>query len=348
MADRPPVLIADAGGTLITRTRPGLATRVVRAVRQAEDLAPAAEPAVRRAVLTAPDPESCLRALSLLQPATRSAVAAVLAEDPGEAIVLPGAEDLLRTAAGLGWKVILASNAGPGTPDLPAGLGRYLAGVVESRGCGLVKEDPRFWARLIASEQVEPAMALVVGDREAADRVAPAAAGLQSRLVTDAAGAGLTALAADLRAAGPAPPNAIAVVAGEAQGWAGRTVVAAPHLGPMVDRVTRARVRFATAGASGTGTVVRRRALPPAVVGHPEALPPVAWLVQGRQRSQHTIPGELRSLLENRGLSMDVLPAADRRHALSMIHEARSGPTAAERMADLVRFLEERGGQASS
>lgn len=346
MADRAPVLVVDAGGTLITRSRPGLASRVVQAVRRAEGLTAAAEPAVRWAVLTAADAGSCLSALDV-RPATRSAVAAVLAEDPGDAIVLPGAEELLRTAVELGWKLMLASNAGPGTPDLPAGLGRYLADVVESRSCGLVKEDPRFWERLIGSGQVEPAMTLVVGDREDADRAAPAAAGLQSRLVADGDRTGLAALTADLRAAGPAPSQAIAVVAGEAEEWAGRTIVAAPHLDPMVARVTRARVRFVAGATSGTSTVVRRRALAPAVVWPADAMPAVAWLVQGRQRSQHTVPRELRSLLEARGLSMDMLPPADRRHALSMIHEARSESAMAERMTDLIRFLDERGGQPS-
>ncbi|MGH3871666.1 MAG: HAD family hydrolase [Pseudonocardiaceae bacterium] len=341
MPDRPPVLVVDAGGTLITRTRPGLTARVVQAVRQAEGLTAESESALRKTVLTAADPDACLRVLDLRFPGTRSAVAAVLAEDHGDVIVLPGAEELLRTATELGWKVVVASNAGPGTPALPDEFGRHLSGVVESRSCGLVKEDPRFWARLLHEEQIDPRTTLVVGDCEAADRRAPASVGLQTRLVA-ADGVGLAALSTDLRAAGPPPPDSMAVVAGDQEEWAGRNIVAVPHLDSLVTRVTRARVRFAAGTTSGTGIVVRRRSGPPALVGHREALPGVAWLLQSRQRSQYTVPANLRSLLERQGLSLDVLSPSDRRHALSMIREAKSDETVAERTADLVRFLEER------
>jgi phosphoglycolate phosphatase-like HAD superfamily hydrolase len=344
MADRPPVpvLVVDAGCTLITRTRPGLTARVVQAVRDAEGGTAESESALRHAVLTTADPHACLRALNLRSAATRCAVAAVLAENPGDAIVLPGAEELLRTATDLGWKVIVATNAGPGTPELPDGLGRYLAGVVESRRCGLVKEDPRFWTRLVSEQQIDARMTLVVGDCEAADRRAPASAGLQSRLVA-ADGVGLVTLSRDLRAAGPQPPNSMAVVAGDHERWAGRDIVPAPHLDSLVTRVTRARLRFAAGTMSGVGVVIRRRSGPPAVVGHREGLPGVVWLLRGRERSQFTVPADLASLLERKGLSLDVLSASDRRHALSMIREARTASTVAERTAELVRLLEERG-----
>ncbi|MDH6108193.1 FMN phosphatase YigB (HAD superfamily) [Kitasatospora sp. MAP12-15] len=337
MAEPQPVLLIDAGGTLITRTRPGLTTRVVQAVRQARELTADQESRLRAAVLTAADPDACLRALDLA-PDTRSLVAAVLAEDPGEALVLPGAEELLRTACELGWRVIVASNAGPGTPELPEELGRHLSGVVESRDCGLVKEDPRFWTRLIETERIDPRLALVVGDHEQADRRAPAAAGLQSRLVA----AGLASLTADLQAAGPAPAQALAVVAGDHEDWAGRDIVVAPHLEPMVVRVTRARVKYSSGAGAGTAVVVKRRSSLPAVVGHQEELPGMLWLLQGRERSPYTVPASLHRLLEEKGLSLDVLSAADQRHALSMLHEARADSTVAERTADLVRFLEDR------
>lgn len=339
MTDRRPVLLIDAGGTLITRTRPGLTARVVETVRRSEGLTSEAEANLRRAVLTAADSDSCLRALDL-PPDVLARVEAVLTEDQGTAVLMPGAEELLRTATELGWKVIVVSNAGPGTPELPHVLGRYMSGTAESRAYGLVKEDPRFWGKLLEIEQVDPRVALVVGDSEQADKWAPAVAGLQSRLVVT----GVAGLTADLTAAGPPPPRTVAVVAGDHEEWAGRDIVAAPHLDSLVARVTRARVPYAAGTAYGTGVVVRRRSGAPAMVGHREALPGVLWLLQGRERSQYRIPAALRSLLEHKGLSLDVLPPSDRRHALSMIHEARAGSTAAERAADLVRFLEERGG----
>jgi FMN phosphatase YigB (HAD superfamily) len=338
MAERPPVLVVDVGGTLVARTRPGQTDRIVEAVRRVGRLSAEAEERLRTIVLTSADADACLRALDL-PPSLRPAVAAELAADPGDVVVLPGAEDALRTSAEAGWRVVVASNAGPGTPDLPDSLARYVSSIVESRRCGLVKEDPRFWTRLLDTEQIDAHLALVVGDQEQADRDAPAAAGLQSRLVR---GADLGALIADLEAAGPAPPDALAVVAGDHEDWAGRDIVVAPHLGSLVTRVTRARVKFVAGETEGTAMVVRRRSGPPAVVGQHGPLPGVAWLVQGRDRPPYTIPASLRAVLEDHALSLDSLSPSDRRHALSMIREARSESTVAERTADLVRFLQER------
>jgi FMN phosphatase YigB (HAD superfamily) len=342
MANRQPVLVVDVGGTLVSRVRRGQTERIVRAVRRVGSLSAEAEEGLRKTVLTSADADACLRALDP-PPHIRPLIAAELAADPGALIIRPGAEELLRTAAEVGWRVVVASNAGPGTPDLPGSLGRYVSGLVESRRCGLVKEDPRFWTRLVATEQIDPHMTLVVGDHERADRDAPATAGLQSRLVR---GRDLGALAADIGAAGPPPPDTLAVVAGDHEQWAGQDIVVAPHLGSLLVRVTRARVKYIAGEANGTAMVVRRRSGSPAVVGQRDALPGLAWLVQARGRSPYTIPASLRSVLDGHGLSLDVLSAADRRHALSMIREARSDSTAAERTADLVRFLRERSKDA--
>lgn len=340
MTRRPPVLVVDAGNTLITRTRPGLTARVVQALLDVQDGIVRSDSEIRVAVLTSAELESCLSALDLGSSA-RSAVATTLAEDHGEAIVLPGAEHLLRTATDLGWKVIVATNAGPRTPDLPDELTRYLSGVVESRTCGFVKEDPRFWRQLVEDAQLDPLMTVVVGDCEAADRLAPSIVGLQSRLIATG-GPDLGALARDLEAAGTAPAQSFAVVAGDHEQWAGQDIVAAPHLDPLVTRVTRARVKFSTATTAGTAVIVRRRSKSPAVVGHVGALLGMVWLLRGRQRQPFTMPTNLRAALETKRLSLDVLPPPDRKHALSMIREAKTDATRAQRIADLVSFLEKR------
>ncbi|MGI5401433.1 HAD family hydrolase [Streptomyces sp. CA-135486] len=339
MYDRPPVLIVDAGGTLVTRTRPGLAGRVVRAARAVGDDRPERE--VRAAVLTAANPDACLRALDPQSPAARAAVLAELTADPGDAMILPGAQELLRTAIDLGWRIIVASNAGPGTPPLPDELGRHVSSVVESRDYGLVKEDPRFWARLLEEEKVDVRVALVVGDNPVADGKAPEAAGIQSRLVCGD-GVAREALTAQLRAAGSRPEQAAAVVAGHHERWAGRDVIVAPHLTALVTRVTRARLRFSAGPVTGTAVVVRRRALPPVVVAAGGPLPELAWLHQPPDRRPYQAPAELKERLEREGLSLDGLSQADRRHALSMIREARSSTAVSERMADLVLFLKGR------
>lgn len=346
MSERQPVLIVDAGGTLVTRTRPGLAGRVVTAVRAAGDERP--EPAIRAAVHTAPDIDACLRQFDTLPAQARAAVAAELAADPGDAVVLPGAEELLHTAAGLGWRVVLATNAGPGTPALPAELARYIDTVVESCGYGMVKDDPRFWTRLVEEEKVDPGMAVVVGDDLQADQQAPEAAGLQTRLIRDdgvapAGPAGLTELAGQLRTAGRCPEEAAGVVAGRHEHWAGRDMIVAPQLTSLVVRVTRARVRLAAGAPPATAAiVVRRQSRPPAVVGTPGPLPAFAWLHLPRDRRPYQVPADLHALLEREGLRLDVLSPSDRRHALAMIREARSTATISERMADLVLFLKDR------
>ncbi|MFJ6200051.1 HAD family hydrolase [Micromonospora sp. NPDC092111] len=340
MPDQPPVLIVDAGGTLVTRTRPGLAGRVLHALRAAGDDRPGA--LLRAAVLTAVDVDTCLRHLDPLPPPARAAVLAELTGDPGDAVVLPGAEDLLGTAADLGWRVVVATNAGPGTPALPDDLDRHVDTTVESRRCGLVKDDPRFWQTLLAEQDVDPRTALVVGDDPVADRRVPEAAGLQSRLV-GGDGTATTELVAQLRAAGSRPDGAGAVVAGRRERWAGRDVTVAPHLAGLVVRVTRARVRLTTGGTGGAAFVVRRRALPPAVVAAGGALPEFAWLHLPRDRRPYQAPADLKALLDAEGLSLEVLPPSDRRHALAMIREARSRAAVSARMADLVLFLRDRG-----
>ncbi|GAB3838131.1 HAD family hydrolase [Dactylosporangium cerinum] len=270
----------------------------------------------------------------------RAAVWAELTGDPGDAVVLPGAEELLGTAVGLGWRVVVATNAGPGTPPLPDELGRHVDAVAESRAYGIVKDDPRFWARLVEQERVDPAAALVVGDDHEADQRAPEAAGLQTQPV-GRGGRTTAELAARLRDAGPRPEDAAALVAGRREWWAGRDVVSAPHLAHLVVRVTRARVRLTAGPAGANAMVVRRQDRPPGVIAAAGPLPDVAWLHLPRDRRPYQAPADLRALLDREGLSLDVLSASDRRHALAMIREARVTETVTERMADLVLFLKD-------
>ncbi|MEV6930146.1 HAD family hydrolase [Dactylosporangium sp. NPDC051485] len=343
MSERRPVLIVDAGGTLITRTRPGLAGRVVAAARAGGDERP--EPVIRAAVHTAPDVAACLRTFETLPPKAVAAVAAELAADPGDTVVLPGAEELLDAAAGSGWRVVLATNAGPGTPPLPAVLAQHIDTVAESCGYGMVKDDPRFWARLVEQEQVDPGLAVVVGDDLRADQQAPELAGLQTRPVRGdgAAPARLTELTRQLQAAGRVPAEATALVAGRREQWAGRDIMVAPQLAHLVVRVTRARVRLTSDAPGATAAVVvRRQSRPPAVVGASGSLPPFAWLHLPRDRRPYQVPANLHALLEREGLQLDVLSPADRRHALAMIREARSTTAISARMSDLVLFLKDR------
>jgi FMN phosphatase YigB (HAD superfamily) len=342
-----PTLIVDIGNTLLSRPRPGTCGRVIAALTEAGvTLGCEQAQAIGTAIFTAPAIEASEDILAGLYPGQRKLIADALREAPGPATILPGASELLSAASAAGWRVIAATNAAADTPPLPPELAAISA-VAWSARYGLAKDDPRFWHALLEREQVSLRLALVVGDSPRADRDVPRAAGLQTRLARPGSGA-LAALAADIAAAGPMPPDAAAVVVSDGESWAGRPVVAAPHLESLVIRVTRSRHRFAVGdGRPVWGQVVRRKSLPPAVVLDTEAMPGVSWLLRQRERSQFVAPARLRTALAAEGISLDDLSAADHRHAISMIREARNAETEAERIADLVRFLRDKGAPAA-
>jgi uncharacterized protein YdeI (YjbR/CyaY-like superfamily) len=65
----------------------------------------------------------------------------------------------------------------------------------------------------------------------------------------------------------------------------------------------------------------------------------VSWLLPSSARSSLVMPDGLRQALERHGLSFDGLSAAERRHAISLIREARTPQIRASRTAALVRHL---------
>jgi FMN phosphatase YigB (HAD superfamily) len=337
-----PTLIVDIGNTLLSRPRAGTRGRVIAALTEAGvTLGYEQVQAIETAIFTAPSLDASENIIASLYPSQRKLIAGALREPPGPATILPGARELLSEAIAAGWRIIAATNAAADAPPLPPELAAISA-VAWSARYGLAKDDPRFWHALLEREQVSPQLALVVGDSPRADRDVPRAAGLQTRLARPGSGA-LAALAADIAAAGPMPSDAAAVVVSDGESWAGRPVVVAPHLESHVVRVTRSRHRFAVGnGRPVRGEVVRRKSLPPAVVLDTEGMPGVSWLMRQRGHSQFVAPARLRTALAAEGISLDDLSAADHRHAVSMIREARQAETEAERIADLVRFLRDK------
>nr|WP_145491760.1 MULTISPECIES: HAD family hydrolase [Streptomyces] len=341
MPDRRPTLVVDIGNTLVRRSRPGLLTRVLAVLRTSgTPVDDSARRLVALTVFTAPDRDTCTRALAARYPVAAAGLRDEVHSDDGHAVILDGARDLLATATDSGWRIVAATNAAVGTPALPPELAGLISVTATSWEYGKVKEDPSFWAALVQREGIDPLLTLVVGDSEPADRDAPMAAGLQARLVTRPGA--VLALASQIGAAGPCPPEARALVAGDAEPWAGRAVVSAPHLTSLVTRVTRARHVFTSGEQRCQGTVVRRRALPPAVVADHQELPAVSWLLERRGRGTYVVPADLRRELQHQGLSLDGLGPEEYRHAIAMIREARSEQTTAERISDLVRYLKER------
>lgn len=346
MANQVPTLIVDIGGTLVTRARPGTRSRVLTAL--AEGGAPldaGQEQAIGDVIFTAPDLDACLRSLASMYPDRRDAIEAALREPAAPATIVPGALDLVTAAVATGWRVIAATNAAAGTPPLPPELAAVSV-TAWSTDYGVAKDDPRFWRLLVEREDVNPRLALVVGDSPRTDQEVPRAAGLQTRLARPGTGA-LATLAADLASAGPMPPDADAVVVTDGERWAGRPVATAPHLEDLVVRVTRSRHRFVTGdGRSYWGQVVRRKSLAPAVVLDADAVPGVSWLLRQRERSRFVAPAGLRAALAAEDISLDDLSAEDHRHAISMIREARDTDIAAARIADLVRFLRDKAAKS--
>ena len=84
---------------------------------------------------------------------------------------IPGAEEFLLRLCRLGKRRLLLTNAHPETlaiKDEHIDLVGHLDGAYSTHAFGAPKEDPAFWPRFAASEQLEPARTLIVDDSLAA------------------------------------------------------------------------------------------------------------------------------------------------------------------------------------
>ncbi len=335
-----PTLLVDIGGTLLTRDRPGVFHRVLATVASEGHIVDDRVRAIIAArVLTGLAPESAAALIANdLHLSSAEPVLAALHEPDGVATILPGAIDLLATARRCGWTVAAISNVAASVPDLPRDLVELLDSTVYSSDIGLVKQDTGFWQYLKRALRPDPLRALVVGDDLTADVLPAQAAGyLAFHVDVDCS---VTELAGLVERAGPPPPNALAVVGGRPKAWAGRRILEAPNLAPLVARITRQAGSIHDAEKTYPTTVVRRRTGPPAIL-LPDGDRPMmlAWLVANPDRRPVRPPRDLQAALDAKGLSLDGLELHEVRHLVSMVREAKHLDTRSARIDQILAHL---------
>lgn len=345
MSERSATLLVDVGNTLLARTRPGPFGRACGVLRdRGHDVADHGRRyALARCLLTAGDRERALSDVAVefgLSTGDAGALRAELELPDGEAILLPGAEALLRTASETGWRVVTTTNAVAWAQPLPPRLSRYVSGVLASSELGFLKQDTGFWNRVLAEPGVDAARSLVVGDNSSADGESPAAAGLCA-VVTGDPHPSLSDIAGWMAAAGPPPAQASALAAGPPTTWAGTRVMEVPHLGWMVSALTRCRVltSLGEGGRRSRSTVVRRRGLPPALVVPEEFSGGLVWLTVADDARTSKAPRDLADALAATGMSLDGLSDRARRHLVSMVREAHDPEIRRSRIDDVLAFL---------
>jgi len=307
--------------------------------------APADRRTIAEAVLTGANRSDAGKRLAdtfLLSPSQQAILDARLRLSDGDATILPGAIELLASAATHSWRVIAATNAAAWVPTLPTGLAERIPTVVSSSDTGLLKQDEAFWSALCRTHDVDPLCCLVLGDDYEADVVAPRRAGLLS-LMVDSASISLQAVAQWISDASTRPCSAMALVAGIPAPWGGRDVLDAPHLEPLLRSVTRQRVRVHGLGDASPypATIVRRRDRPPAIVPDQlmDELPRLAWLSLRAENRSDRPPSDLAESLRRLGLSMDHFSARDRRHMISLVHEARDSRVRTARINSIIEHV---------
>lgn len=339
-----PVLLVDVGGTLIVRTKPGPFARAAQVLAEAgvDVTDPAVRDAIGRCLLTGDDRATATaRLIKELRLSTDASTALgdALRSPEGEAVILDGAESLLKRATAAGWQVIAVTNAARWSEPLPDQLHRHITRVVSSSDLGLLKQDPAFWRHAVATCGIDVRRSLVVGDNPVADGSVPAGLGLCA-VVHAAAGPSVAQVSDWLAALPPPPPDLVGLLAGSPMEWGGQRIIEAPHLAALVVSVTRCRVRVhPPEGRAFTTTVVRRRGLPPAVLMPArEHVGGLLWLSSVPDRRSSVMPDDLAEALWAAGVSLDGLSERERRHLVSMAREAKDPTVREMRIADIVAF----------
>lgn len=333
-----PCLLLDVGDTLMRRDRPGPKRRVLDLL-QDEGVDPALDRAIADAILTAPDPlqaAASVARIAGLPPALQDAVHAVLVAGEGPATLVAGALDLLQTAAALGWRVLLASNAVSWAPPVPPPLRRRAEAYVSSSALGIAKQDSAFWRELCARHDIAAGEAVSIGDSPVADVASAQAAGIAALLAPP----DLSPLARAIEQAGSPPEKTIAVLAGEASLWAGQSVLPGHGLEGLVTRATRARVTLRTRDHRFAAEVVRRSGGNGPLVTAPSATGLwFAWVALREDRRLEALPPDLRRALDHAGVSVDALTRADRRHAAAFVRESSTDAVRIARIAEIILAL---------
>ena len=81
-----------------------------------------------------------------------------------------GTLDFLKFTQANAYRTILATNAHPVSLErkmVRTGLRHYFSAVISAHSLGAAKEDPLFWTQLVATERVDPGLAILVDDNPA-------------------------------------------------------------------------------------------------------------------------------------------------------------------------------------
>jgi len=350
-----PALLVDVGGTLVVREGGGLLSRVLveLSARRPDAVTDDTRALLARALQTGVTRSGAVEAVVAALPwaaSLRGELEAVVGAPDGACTVLPGAPELLRAARAAGLRVVACTNAPAWQEPLPPAVAGGLDATVSSAEEGAVKQDPGFWAGLVARGAIDPAVSILVGDDPIADGAVPSRVGICSFVVGEALG--LEAVSGWLARLGPPPDDALAVVGGRAERWAGQLIWPAAHLVSLVERVTRRRVSIHVPGREEAvrTMLVRRRGRPPALVVPPALAMEegVAWLSARALARGARVPPDLAAAMAAARLSPDALGEDARRHLYSMVREAKDPVVREERIQDALRYLHDEAGTVVS
>ena len=340
-----PCLIVDIGGTLMKRTRPGALHRALGWLRDVGVRLADADGrlALARAVFTSRDAAEAASEVVArfdVPPAHEASLRDLLLEPDGEALIFDGAETLLATARGRGWRIVGATNAVRWIAPVPDSIARYCDSIVSSSELDLIKQEPDFWRRLARKCTIDPRFGVVVGDDRDAD-IRPAHAAGFAAIQIDHRTVTINGLRAALDESGPVPVGCTGIAAGIPYAWRGKCVVDVQNLVPLVTDVTRARVFLQAAGTARAATIVRRRDRCPVLLYSDATVAPflLGWVRTLPDRRVSICPRDLADALAAAEISLVSLSDRQKRHLISMVREAREPGIRTQRIAGVIEYL---------
>jgi FMN phosphatase YigB (HAD superfamily) len=330
----------DVGGTVVFGGRGAYATALAIIEEANGALSTAARTAIARLILTGLELDEAVEGLAVTFRVDAD-VRRRLYSELGNLTVgapEPEAEAFVSFAREQGWAVYFVTNVARWADGLPAELAALAKGQIRSSEVGWTKADPRYWKHVETCLGIDPARSLVVGDNEQADYRTPRSCGFPAARLNGRNP--LRSIASLLAEAGASPTGDAYVYSGGWATWGTECIIDAPHLGRLVERVTRCRIRLYNRGAREGGWLIRRSGRPPAIVcEHHERLGPLGWVTTAARR-RATQPQGLRRELLRHGVSIDGLTEEQQRHIISLYREAKDEKVRALRTQEIVAYLD--------
>jgi hypothetical protein len=157
----------------------------------------------------------------------------------------------------------------------------------------------------------------------------------------------LTNLTHAISDAGNPPAGALGLLGGVRETWAGRQVFSAPNLRSLVQRTTQMRINLHIGKTTLPGVVIRRSGELAPLFTSSHHLPEIviAWVMARPDLRMRNVPGALLRVLEEEGLSLDIMDPAERRHATSLVQEAATSEIRDARIQSILDILSTRKGE---